>query len=55
MTAYEKTFLKLKDFEKQVQELIQDLETAKVVKRDIDKVRLILTKCQSAKVAFNDK
>jgi hypothetical protein len=55
MTVQETTFLKMKDFEAKVQELIQELETAKVSKKDIDKVRLILTKVQSAKLVFNDK
>ncbi|WP_185965905.1 hypothetical protein [Flavobacterium sp. ZT3R18] len=54
MTVHEKTHLKLKDFETKVQELIQELEAEKVKKKDIDKVRLILTKCQSAKSTFND-
>jgi hypothetical protein len=55
MTLHEKTHLKLKDFESKVQELIQELETEKVHKKEIDKVRLILTKVQSAKGVFNDK
>ncbi|MGR3790436.1 hypothetical protein ACUXZJ_05930 [Flavobacterium sp. TN-1] len=53
--VYEKTFEKLKGFETNVQELIQELETERAKKKDIDKVRLILTKCQSAKTSFNDK
>lgn len=55
MRIHEKTYLKLKDFETNTQELIQELETEKVHKKEIDKVRLILTKVQSAKKSFNDK
>lgn len=54
-SIHEKTFLKLKNFETSVQELIQELETQKLPKEDIDKVRLILSKVQSAKLHFNDK
>lgn len=55
MTIYENTFKKLKEIESQTTDLINSLERAKVPKRDIDKVRLILTKTQSAKAQFNDK
>lgn len=55
MTVQETTFLKMKDFEAKVQELIQELETAKVSKKDIDKVRILLTKIDICKRAFNDK
>ena len=54
MGIHEKIFLKLKDFETSTQELIKELETEKIKKKDIDKVRLILTKIESAKLAFND-
>ncbi|WP_394758167.1 hypothetical protein [Flavobacterium sp.] len=55
MTIHEKTFEKLKHFEIQTQELIQELETAKVSKKDIDKVNTLLTKIDICKRAFNDK
>lgn len=55
MTIHEKTFLKLKDFENKVQQLLQELKTAKVDKKDIDKVNVLLTKIDVCKRAFNDK
>lgn len=55
MNIHEKTYYNLKQIEETVNVLIQELETAKVKKNDIDKVKLILTKCQSAKQHFNDK
>ena len=55
VSIYEKTFNTLKAYESRLMELVQELENEKVIKKDIDKVRLILTKCQSAKLHFNDK
>ena len=53
-TIHEKTFEKLKHFETELLELIKELENEKVSKKDIDKVKLIVTKTQSAKQVFND-
>ncbi|HFG0578642.1 hypothetical protein [Flavobacterium psychrophilum] len=55
MTIYEKTFYNLKQIEETLTVLIQELETAKVHKRDIDKVNTLLTKIDICKRAFNDK
>ncbi|QZL00108.1 hypothetical protein K5L04_10425 [Flavobacterium psychrophilum] len=55
MAIYEKTFLKLKDFENNTIELIKELEAEKVHKKEIDKVRTLLTKIDICKRAFNDK
>ena len=54
-TIYEKIFEKLKHIETEIKELIQELETEKISKKDIDKVRLIVSKLQSAKAQFDDK
>lgn len=54
-SIHEKTFNTLRIYESGLQELIQELETQKLQKKDIDKVRLILSKVQSAKLHFNDK
>lgn len=55
MTIHEKTYYNLKQIEETVTTLIQELETAKVSKKDIDKVNILLTKIDICKRAFNDK
>lgn len=55
VSIHEKAFNTLKIFETGLLELVQELETAKAKKKDIDKVNLVLSKLQSAKLHFNDK
>lgn len=55
MNMYEKTFNTLRMYESGLQELIAELEKAKVTKRDVDKLQLVVSKLQSAKAHFNDK
>ena len=55
MTIHEKTYYNFQQIEETVNEIVQELETAKVSKKDIDKVRLLLTKIDICKRAFNDK
>ncbi|WP_395078119.1 hypothetical protein [Flavobacterium sp.] len=55
MTIYEKTYNNLKQIEETVIVIIQELETAKVSKKDVSKINILLTKIDVCKRAFNDK
>lgn len=55
MDIHEKTYNTLRMYESGLLELVQELEQAKVSKKNIDKVNLIVTKLQSAKAQFDDK